>query len=261
MLIGNGLGAALFIHVVRTISEFRERKESTQVHNLFDIANNTVRYLRDGLDKQTAQATAKIIYERMPVAAVSITDASQVLAHVGQGADHHLPGKPYITKSTKKVIVTGKAIFHRDREKIGCDHGDCPFHSGVIVPLRKGGEIVGTLKVYGSRAFELNRIQYEMVKGLGDLFSLQLELKDIEVKDRLLAVAEIKHLQAQINPHFLFNSLNTIASFCRTAPEKARELILDLSLYMRKNLDSSRGFIRLRDELEQIQSYLAIEKA
>ena len=72
---------------------------------------------------------------------------------------------------------------------------------------------------------------------------------------------KIRHLQAQINPHFLFNSLNTIASFCRTAPDRARELILDLSLYMRKNLDSSRGFIRLSDELDQINSYLAIEKA
>ncbi|MFT5729250.1 MAG: two-component system sensor histidine kinase LytS [Desulforhopalus sp.] len=108
---------------------------------------------------------------------------------------------------------------------------------------------------------ELNRIQFEIAKGLTGLFSIQLELEDIQVKDKLLAHAEIKHLQAQINPHFLFNSLNTIASFCRTTPEKARELILDLSLYMRKNLDSSRGYIPLSSELEQINSYLAIEKA
>ncbi len=120
---------------------------------------------------------------------------------------------------------------------------------------------MGTLKFYGSATMELSRIQFEIAKGLTDLFSIQLELEDIQVKDKLLAHAEIKHLQAQINPHFLFNSLNTIASFCRTTPEKARELILDLSLYMRKNLDSSRGYIPLSSELEQINSYLAIEKA
>lgn len=261
MLIGNTLGAGMFIHVIKTLYEFREKKDSTQAQKIFDIAKNTVRYLRDGLSMETAFATARIIHERIPVAAVSITDASQVLVHVGQGNDHHLAGRPIMTSATKKVVATGNPIFLRKRSYIGCDHSDCPFHSAIIVPLRKGGTIVGTLKLYGSRSYELNRIQFEIAKGLADLLSIQLELEDIQVKDRLLAHAEIKHLQAQINPHFLFNSLNTIASFCRTAPEKARELILDLSLYMRKNLDSSRGFIRLADELEQINSYLAIEKA
>lgn len=261
MLIGNTLGAGLFIHLIKTLYEFRERKDSTQAQRIFDIANNTVRHLRDGLNMGTAQATAKIIHQRLPVAAVAITDASQVLVHVGSGHDHHLPGKPIVTSATRKVIATGIPIFLKKKSQIGCDHENCPFHSAIIVPLIKGGSIVGTLKLYGSRTVELNRIQFEIAKGLTDLFSIQMELEDIQVKDRLLAHAEIKHLQAQINPHFLFNSLNTIASFCRTAPEKARELILDLSLYMRKNLDSSRGFIRLADELEQINSYVAIEKA
>ncbi len=261
MLICNTLGAGLFIHVIKTLYEFREKKDSTQAQKIFDIANNTVGHLRAGLNSKTAVATSRIIYQRLPVAAVSITNSTDVLAHVGQGDDHHLAGRPIITSATRKVIATGNPIFLRKHASIGCDHENCPFHSAIIVPLKKGGSIVGTLKLYGSRKQKLNRIQFEIVKGLTDLFSIQLELEDIQVKDRLLAHAEIKHLQAQINPHFLFNSLNTIASFCRTAPEKARELILDLSLYMRKNLDSSRGFIPLADELEQINSYLAIEKA
>ncbi|BHH82212.1 LytS/YhcK type 5TM receptor domain-containing protein [Desulforhopalus sp. 52FAK] len=261
MIIGNTLGAALFIHVIKTLQEFREKKDSTQAQKIFDIASNTVRYLRGGLRMDTAQATAKIIHQRLPVAAVAITDTSKVLAHVGAGDDHHLAGKAIRTKSTRDVIDTGKPIFLRRHSQIGCNHDNCPFYSAIIVPLKKGGVIVGTLKFYGSERIELNRIQFEIAKGLTDLLSVQLELEDIQVKDKLLAHAEIKHLQAQINPHFLFNSLNTIASFCRTTPEKARELILDLSLYMRKNLDSSRGYIPLSSELEQIQSYLAIEKA
>jgi len=261
MLIGNTLGAGLFIHVIMTLYEFREKKDSTQAQKIFDIANNTVRHLRDGLNMDSAAATARIIFQRLPVAAVAITDTSQVLVHVGQGDDHHLAGKPILTSSTRKVIKTGTPIFLKNRTAIGCNHTKCPFHSAIVVPLKKSGAIVGTLKLYGSHTKELNRIQFEIARGLTDLFSIQLELEDIQVKDRLLAHAEIKHLQAQINPHFLFNSLNTIASFCRTAPDKARELILDLSLYMRKNLDSSRGFIHLADELEQINSYVAIEKA
>lgn len=261
MLIGNTLGTGLFIHVIKSLQEFREKKDSTQAQKIFDIANNTVRYLRGGLNKKTALATANIIHQRLPVAAVAVTDTSQVLAHVGAGDDHHLAGKAIRTQSTRDVLATGKPIFLRRHSQIGCSHDNCPFHSAIIVPLKKGGAIVGTLKFYGSATMELNRIQFEIAKGLTDLFSIQLELEDIQVKDKLLAHAEIKHLQAQINPHFLFNSLNTIASFCRTAPEKARDLILDLSLYMRKNLDSSRGYVPLSSELEQINSYLAIEKA
>lgn len=73
--------------------------------------------------------------------------------------------------------------------------------------------------------------------------------------------AEIKALRAQIHPHFLFNALNTIASFCRINPSKARELILNLSNYFRQTLNRQEDFIGLKDEIEFLKSYLAIEKA
>ena len=102
---------------------------------------------------------------------------------------------------------------------------------------------------------------FELAKGLGNLFSTQLELENIQITERMLAHAEIRRLQSQINPHFLFNSLNTITSFCRTSPEKARSLLQDLSSYLRKSLDASKGFIPLSEELDQIRCYLAIEQA
>jgi two-component system sensor histidine kinase LytS len=261
MIVGNAMGAGLFVHLINTVYAFREKRDSNQAQKIFAIAGDTVIHLRDGLNMDTALATARIIFEKLSVAAVAITDEAHVLAHVGQGDDHHLAGREIRTGATKKVIETGAPIFHKKRSRIQCNEPSCPFCSAIIVPLKKGGNIVGTLKFYGTRTNSLDRIQFEIARGLTGLFSIQIELEDIQIKDRLLAHAEIKHLQAQINPHFLFNSLNTIASFCRTRPGKARELILDLSLYMRKNLDSSRGFISLSDELEQITSYLAIEKA
>lgn len=75
--------------------------------------------------------------------------------------------------------------------------------------------------------------------------------------------AEMAFLQAQIKPHFLYNSLNTIASFCWTDPEKAGELLLELSNYLRGSFHFGNlaPFIPLERELEFVQSYLAIEKA
>ncbi|MGE4292175.1 MAG: LytS/YhcK type 5TM receptor domain-containing protein [Desulfovibrio sp.] len=261
MIIINALGAALFVELINVFFQDREKRESLHAQQILDIANMTVSHLRSGLNLESARQTALILHERVHVAAVAITDTRNVLAHVGEGDDHHRAASPIKTEATREVLRTGLSRFITDRGGIGCDVSDCPHTSAIIVPLSKAGQIVGALKFYGSETTPLNNTLYELGKGLGKLFSTQLELEDLRIKEQLLAHAEIRRLQAQINPHFLFNSLNTISAFCRTNAEKAQELMTDLSLYMRKNLDSSRGFIPLSDELAQVRSYLTIEQA
>src|SRR5206468_1948654 len=78
---------------------------------------------------------------------------------------------------------------------------------------------------------------------------------------RAAASAELKALQAEIEPHFLFNCLNTIASFIRTDPDRARELILAFADYCRWTLARPGEFITLAEELKHVQSYLALEQA
>ncbi|AND85886.1 sensor histidine kinase [Clostridium tyrobutyricum] len=75
------------------------------------------------------------------------------------------------------------------------------------------------------------------------------------------ATAKFVALSAQIEPHFLFNALNTIASLCRTNPLKSRELIIDLSNYFRQTLIRKQDFTSLKNEIEFIKSYFSIEKA
>ncbi|MPL94268.1 hypothetical protein SDC9_40418 [bioreactor metagenome] len=74
---------------------------------------------------------------------------------------------------------------------------------------------------------------------------------------------ESAFLQAQIKPHFLFNTLNVIAVLCKIEPEKARELILDLSNYMRHSFDfkNLETYISFEEELEFVQAYVRIEQA
>ncbi len=261
MIVVNAMGASLFVEIINLLSRDRERRESLHAQMILDIANLTVSYLRSGLNRESAEATAKIIHDRVGVAAVAVTDTQNVLAHRGAGDDHHLPECPIRTNATREVLASGEALFLDSSSRIGCNHKNCPLDSAIIVPLGQDEDIVGTLKFYGTKHRPLNRTLFELGKGLGNLFSTQLELEDIQVKEQMLAHAEIRRLQSQINPHFLFNSLNTITSFCRTNSEKARELLMDLSLYMRRNLDLSRGFVPLSEELEQLRSYLAIEQA
>ncbi|TVM34491.1 LytS/YhcK type 5TM receptor domain-containing protein [Oceanidesulfovibrio marinus] len=261
MILVNALGASLFVELLAMQIRFRDKRDSGQTHQILSIVNQTVGLLRRGLNPESARATAKIIYDLIPVAAVDITSKDRVLAHMGDGGDHHVPGSPIRTEATKKALEEGEGVFIRDREMIGCDVTTCPLTEAIIVPLRKSSRIVGCLKLYGTADKPLDHTRFELAKGLADIFSTQLELEDIQIKNQLLAHAEIRRLQAQINPHFLFNSLNTIASFCRTSPRQARELLLDLSHYMRQSLDSSRGFIPFAEELSRVRSYISIEKA
>src|SRR5690554_3586731 len=90
-----------------------------------------------------------------------------------------------------------------------------------------------------------------------------LNLKKAGEQEKMLYRAELQALQAQIKPHFLVNALSTVIYFCRTNPEKAGELLTDLSHYLRSTFDFSNAdeTITLSRELETIRSYLSIIQA
>jgi len=78
-------------------------------------------------------------------------------------------------------------------------------------------------------------------------------------QEKLLMAARIEALSSQINPHFLFNTLNSISSLIRSKPETARMLIGKLSNLLRQRLKSRNHFVSLREELQSIDQYLDIE--
>ena len=90
----------------------------------------------------------------------------------------------------------------------------------------------------------------------------QLHTQEAYDAERRIYEAEIVALQAQIQPHFLYNTLNTIIGFCRTQPEQAAELLEELSSYLQDKFRfNAMSMIPLQQELELIHSYVAIEKA
>jgi two-component system LytT family sensor kinase len=83
----------------------------------------------------------------------------------------------------------------------------------------------------------------------------------LEEQERLLMQARLDALSSQINPHFLFNTLNSISSLIRLHPEQARTMVVRLARIMRRRLRAQEHFAPLRDELEFIEDYLSIETA
>ena len=82
-----------------------------------------------------------------------------------------------------------------------------------------------------------------------------------EKQKSLLVESELKLIQAQVNPHFLFNALNTIIAVVRKDADQAKQLLMQLSSFLRKNLKRKSDIVSLEEELEQISAYLDIEKA
>ena len=91
--------------------------------------------------------------------------------------------------------------------------------------------------------------------------STQIELAELDVSRARLDRAEVLALRAQISPHFIYNALNTIASFVRTDPDRARELVLEFADFTRYSFRTAGEYTTLADELRNIDRYLTLERA
>lgn len=261
MITMNGIGISIFIAVVQTALEEEEQIAALQAQKALQIANQTLTILRLGLNENTALQVAQIIFDQTDIAAVALTDREKILAHVGKASDHHKSGMVIQTRATWLALESGTLKLAESREEIGCREAKCPLSAALVVPLRVGSQIIGTLKIYREHGQKISPVDWEFGAGLGMLFSTQLEVAELEARAQLVAKAELRALQAQINPHFLFNAINTIVSFCRTDVEKARKLLVQLGDFFRKNLQSGDKFVTLQEECEHVRSYLAIEQA
>lgn len=261
MITVNSLGIAIFTMIVNNAQEEEERIAAVQAQKSLTIANNTLPYLRHGLNHDSAARVAELIKNSTSVAAVALTNERVILAHVGKGSDHHLPGQQIMTEATIWALTHGKVRVARNKQEINCANSACDLGSAVVVPLFSRNKVIGALKLYRAKENRISSPDLEFARGLGHLFSTQLELAALEQESKLLKEAQLKALQAQINPHFLFNSLNTILSLSRYDPETSRELLGYLGDFYRTTLPKNRSFITLREELERIDAYLAIEQA
>ena len=260
MVVFNGLGVGLFLYIVKTVYIEEEQIAAIQAQKVLEIADLTLPYFRKGLNQESAQKAAEIIQKMSHVAAVSITNTEQIIAYVGLGADHHFCGQPILTEANHQALNTGKPFQAISEMEIHCQHPICPLRSAIAVPLCPDGKTIGVLILY--RAQRGKSVMDEtLAEGLGKLFSTQLELADLEHQKELSVAAEIRALQAQIQPHFLFNTLNTIVSLIRSQPEKAREVLIFLGEFLRHNMRHGVSLHSVREECEHVQAYLAIEEA
>ncbi|MER6948583.1 histidine kinase [Nonomuraea sp. NPDC005983] len=206
--------------------------------------------LRAGLTVDGAEKASRHLRALLGSSALAITDGERLLVYDGDG-DHHVDQAFEHAAATLKDGRTQVL-------SIDCELLECPIRHAVVVPLTTDDRVVGSLTAYGSYSSAGLVRAAQQVAGWVDS---QLELAELHRSRTLLMEAEVRALRAQISPHFIYNSLTTIASFVRTDPERARELLLEFADFTRYSFRRHGEFTTLAEELRSIDRYLTLERA
>lgn len=254
------LGAAsigLIVLLVQSVEGEKEAIAARQAKLALDIANKTLPLFRQ-VNSQSLSQVCHIIRDDINADAVAMTNNTQILAYVGVGEENYRDGDDGISPTTAAAISEGKIIIKNNDEA----HRTPEIHSMIVIPLWEKGEVTGTLKIYYRHAHRITWSLKEMAVGLSQIISTQLEVSRAEQLREMANKAELRALQSKINPHFLFNALNAISSSIRINPDTARQLITNLSRYLRYNLElNDDEIIDIKKELYQVKDYIAIEQA
>ncbi|MCL2818298.1 MAG: histidine kinase [Actinomycetia bacterium] len=249
--------------MIFSISAHMRRRPShliaPQSDRMIAIAIKTTALLRQGLTEETAMDACAIILDEMPsISAVAITNTRRVLGYAGVGCIHHQQWRVIKSAYTKESLreKTTQVVT-----SVGCIDTCCPLKSAIIVPFILRDQAVGTLKLYYADPLNLTDDELAMAESLAGLVSVQLEVQELEEEAAFVREMELKMLQAQIDPHFLFNTLNTIASLTRTNPQQSRDLISNLAQFYRYTLEEGTEEETLRDSIEMVMHYFDLEQA
>jgi two-component system, LytTR family, sensor kinase len=202
--------------------------------------------LREGLTPDAAAAAARHLRALLGSRGVALTDTARVLAAEGSGAT--LVDMASVTS----VLTTGRSAVITPAST---DDAGVRF---VVAPLVVDSHVVGTLvAVTDDPTAVLTRATTEVARWV----SSQIELAELDSSRARLAEAEVRALRAQISPHFIYNALTAIASYVRTDPEHARELLLEFADFTRYSFRRHGDFTTLAEELRSIDRYLTLERA
>lgn len=261
LVLTNSVAIAIFTAIIRAALVEREQQAAFETQRALRITESALPFLRQPLHYETASQLARLLRDELQIAAVSITNREEVLAHIGIASDHHRQGQALRMQLARVAIQSGELQATNERDVIQCNAIDCPLHSAIMVPFEQAGEVVGLINLYFERTEPVRSIEIELARGLGHLISKQMDVVAAENMKQLVLDAKLRNLQAQVNPHFLFNTLHMITALIRVNPNQARHIVVQLGQYMRHNLRiTAFSKIPLQQELEHLEAYIEILK-
>nr|WP_269938785.1 histidine kinase [Arthrobacter sp. HY1533] len=219
-------------------------------------------HLRNGLQPAGALKASRQLRTLLNCAAFAMTDDARLLAWDGTVTAAGQPGSDVVMGLAAKTLGNGRTqVATLDgplRGELGLGQNGTELKAAVICPLKVESRVVGCIVVLsGTPTAGLVRATNEVAAWV----SAQLELAELASSRSLLAEAEVRALRAQISPHFIYNSLNAIASFINTDPQRARDLVVEFADFTRYSFRRHGDFTTLAEELRCIEKYLLLENA
>ncbi len=218
--------------------------------------------LRNGLEPAGALKASRQLRTLLNCAAFAMTDDARLLAWDGSGTAAKQPESAVVMGLAARALSNGRTqVATLDaplREALGLPLHDSDLKAAVISPLKVDSRAVGAVIILSkSPTAGLVRATNEVAAWV----SAQLEIAELSSSRTLLAEAEVRALRAQISPHFIYNSLNAIASFINTDPQRARDLVVEFADFTRYSFRRHGDFTTLAEELRCIDRYLLLENA
>ncbi len=246
------VAAGLLFRVVRGRRGFGTPADKAAFATLHE-ASLAAPPLRDGLNRDSARRAARHLRALLGTPALAVIGGDTLLAWEGPGRHHSGQAVAHAAQALR-----AERPWVVPEEVIACGDLDCPVRSAVVVPLVVDGLVVGALSVYA------RQVSAALVRAAGEVAHwviAQLELAELDRSRTRMIEAELRALRAQISPHFVYNSLTAIASFVRTDPDQARELLLEFAELTRYSLRRHGQFSTLAEELRSVDRYLRLERA
>ncbi len=226
------------------------------------------RLFRNGLTPAAALNLARTVYASANVAGVAVSNWQTTLAFVGPSHDGEPPHQDRICPAVQLALDTGKLQTCRSESDLKSlsqcwtptEEDETRLNWLAALPLENEEEVIGVLVVYASSLYPLSSTDLDLARWIATEANTHLEIGRLRGSAGQLAEAELRALRAQISPHFLFNTLNSIAALVRLDADQARELIVDFASFFRRTLKHHGEFVTLAEELDYVEHYVRFEK-
>ena len=262
LVLTNAIAIAIFTAMIKIVLQEQENEAALATKQALTIAEAALPILKKESEAERAEGLATLLYDRLDLAAVSVTDQNQVLAFKGIGSEHHHIGHEIKTPISRRALETKEVQIAYSKSDIACDEPTCKLEAAIIIPLIEANDNVSLIKFYFKKVQHIRPVEKELAQGIGQLLSNQSRVISSENLKKSIVDAELRNLQAQINPHFLFNTLHLIATLFRIDPMRARHITIQLANFMRFNLGiASESLITLERETEHVKAYVEIIQA
>jgi two-component system LytT family sensor kinase len=247
--------AALVWAATRVVRHRRHLEDPVDraTYTTLHTASRAATHLREGLTPSAAARAGRNLRTLLGTPAIALCDTTSTLTWEGQGSHH----QEDVLRHAADVLATGRTVV-LGRGDLDCATPDCPVRHAVLAPVVSDEHVVGALAAYGRTA---STAVTRATEELAGWVSCQVELAELGRQRTRAMEAELRALRAQISPHFVYNCLAAIASFVRTEPSRARELLLEFADFSRYAFRRGGTFTTLADELTNIERYLRLEQA